>query len=296
VGLFALHPISVALSGHVATTKAYFVWQLVRRPNHAFSFYATTVPRVVGPLVVAAALLAVWLVWRSRKPAWREILLLSWVLVPAAAFTLWPVKGFQYLLPCAPAIAVLAAEGIVHAPWRVPEPISRRLPGRGLPSAVLPLGATALVIGSLLMTTVPSVSAAPSATGLAGTGGIPGGREAGHWVRAHTPEGSVLLTLGPSMANIMQYYGNREAYGLSVSPNPLHRNPSYQPVPNPDFALRNGDMQYVVWDAWSAGRSAHFSESLKALARRFHGQVVHEEYAQTPKGKVPVIIVYEVRP
>jgi Dolichyl-phosphate-mannose-protein mannosyltransferase len=295
LGLFALHPLSVALSGHASTTKAYLVWQLVRRPNHPFSFYASTVPRVVGPLVVAAAVLAVAVVWRSRKPAWREVLLLSWVLVPFAAFSLWPVKGFQYLLPCAPALAVLAAEGIVHAPWRVPTFVSRHLPGRGVPTALVPLVVSTVVLGSLLLATVPSVGASPSATGLAGTGGTPGGREAGHWVRAHTPDGSVFLTLGPSMANIIEYYGNRRALGLSVSPNPLHRNPSYEPVPNPDFALRNADLQYVVWDSWSAGRSAHFSRTLETLARRFHGHAVHREYAETAQGRVPVIVIYEVR-
>ena len=49
-----------------------------------------------------------------------------------------------------------------------------------------------------------------------------------------------MLTLGPSMANIIQYYGHRKTFGLSVSPNPLHRNPAYPPVVNPDFALRDG--------------------------------------------------------
>ena len=31
------------------------------------------------------------------------------LLVPFAFFQLWPTKGFQYLLPAAPAIALLAA-------------------------------------------------------------------------------------------------------------------------------------------------------------------------------------------
>ena len=103
------------------------------------------------------------------------------------------------------------------------------------------------------------------------------------------------MTLGPSMANIIGYYGDRKAYGLSVSPNPLHRNPSYEPIPNPDYALRHGDMQYVVWDLWSAKRSSHFSEVLKGLARRFHGRIVHTETIGTGADKRPVIVVYEVR-
>ena len=295
IAMFALHPVSVALSGYSSTARAYLIWQLVRRPNHAFTFYVDTVPAAVGPLVLVAALLAVWLVYRARTPAWREVLLVSWILVPTAAFTLWPVKGFQYLLPCAPALAVLAAQGVLGTRWRLPGLVQRLLRGRTVTPRALSGVLGALIIISLMVVSLPRLSATPSASGLAGSGGIPGGRETGHWINTHTPKGTVVMTLGPSMANIIEYYGHRKAYGLSVSPNPLHRNPSYEPIPNPDFALRHGDMQYVVWDLWSAKRSAHFSEVLKGLARRFHGHAVHTEFIGTGADKRPVIVVYEVR-
>src|SRR5688572_28933533 len=81
---------------------------------------------------------------------------------------------------------------------------------------------------------------------MAGTGGVPGGREAGQWIKENLPSEATLLTIGPSMANILQFYGTRKALGLSVSPNPLHRNPSYEPVPNPDLKIRSNDIQYIV--------------------------------------------------
>jgi 4-amino-4-deoxy-L-arabinose transferase-like glycosyltransferase len=294
LAIFALHPVSVALSGHVSTTKAYLVWQLVRRPNHGFGFYAEAVPMVVGPLVLAFAIVTVWLVWRRRRSAWREVLLVSWVLVPVAAFTVWPVKGFSYLLPCAPAVALLAAEGVRQAAQFRFLPASSRFRSTS-PTTVAAV--LALVVGaSLLVHTAPRVSATPAASGLAGTGGIPGGRETGHWIRQHSPEGAAFMTIGPSMANIIRYYAHRDAFGLSVSPNPLHRNPSYVPIENPDYALRHGDIQYLVWDRWSAQRSPHFSEHIRVLARRFQGQVVHREYAGPDRVDEPVIVVYAVRP
>ena len=72
------------------------------------------------------------------------------------------------------------------------------------------------------------------------------------------PGGSTILTVGPSMANVIAFYGHRQAYGLSVSPNPLNRNPSYTAVENADAQLRNGAIQYVVWDSFSAARSPSF--------------------------------------
>ena len=117
----------------------------------------------------------------------------------------------------------------------------------------------------------------------------------------HPPLGRVLLALGPSMANIIQFYGHRKAYGLSVSPNPLRRNPSYEPVNNPDQRIRNNELQYVVWDSFSAARTPFFSQGVLRYVSKYHGRVVHTEYitvngstgAETQK---PVIVVYEVRP
>jgi hypothetical protein len=109
------------------------------------------------------------------------------------------------------------------------------------------------------------------------------------------------MTIGPSMANILQFYGHRRAFGLSVSPNPLHRNPSYTPIRNPDFEIRTGEFQYLVWDSYSAGRSSFFSEKLIQYAQRYNGRVVHTETVpiedeQGTLQETPVIIIYEVRP
>jgi hypothetical protein len=136
---------------------------------------------------------------------------------------------------------------------------------------------------------------------LAGSGGVPGGREAGLWVRENVPAGATLMTIGPSMANIIQYYGHRRASGLSVSPNPLFRNPSYEPINNPDLEIRSGDIQYVVWDSFSAARTGYFSDRLLEYVNRYHGRALHTEtiVTTTPSGEevtLPVIIVYEVRP
>ena len=312
-GVFLVHPVSVALAGHVGTGKAYLVWQLLRRPNHGWGFYAETVPWAIGPLVLGAALVALWRV--GGASAWREVLLGAWIVAPVAAFEVWPVKGFQYLLPAAPAVAVLAARGVfrLRAPaWAIrgADRLLARLPAR-LPAWRLPNAAATtaglravtagLILLSLLLVSLSHVRRTDATQLLAGTGGLPGGREAGRWVGAHTPEGATVLTVGPSMANVIQYYGHRPAFGLSVSPNPLHRNPSYIPIVNPDRQMRNGDLQYAVWDAFSAARSPHFSEQLLHLARRYNARAVHTEYVtgrdrSGRPAKVPVIVVYEVRP
>ena len=110
------------------------------------------------------------------------------------------------------------------------------------------------------------------------------------------------MTIGPSMANLVQYYGRRQAYGLSVSPNPLNRNPSYEPLVNPDRALRDNEIQYVVWDAFSASRSPEVlaqAAALRGPLRRPGGPqrgAAGHAALDRPDRRRPAIVVFEVRP
>jgi hypothetical protein len=293
--VIAPFPLSLVLAGGGGsqTTGQYLVWQLFRRPNHDFFFYPTVVPPALGLVVIAVALLGLAFVWRQQT--WREKLLLSWILVPTLFFQIWPVKGYQYLIAVAPPLAILAASALTRFNPRAVQGFGWELDTRW----VRPL-ATGIVALSLAIPTLGAIQPSSSDQFLAGTGGVPGGREAGRWIEANTPEGSRLLTIGPSMANILQFYGHRRAYGLAVSPNPLHRNPSYEPLDNPDLLIRNNELQYVVWDSFSAARSPFFSEGVMRYVSRYHGRAVHTEtvHVSTPSGDVakPVIIVYEVRP
>lgn len=305
VAVMAAFPLSVSLAGGGGggKTQQYLVWQLFRRPNHTWDFYPTVVPPAVGVLVIAAALLGLWLL--RRKGGWPEKLLGLWILVPVVFFELWPTKGFQYLLPAAPPLALLAARTLVRLPER---DLRFCLPRQGLyyrvwrvPQFLPGLLGTVLIAVSLLLTSWSRVYPAPSATFIAGSGGIPGGREAGLWIDANIPEGATFVAIGPSMANILKFYGHRRTLGLSVSPNPLHRNPSYEPVYNLDYQIRSGEVQYLVWDSFSAGRSEFFSATLLRYVNKYYGQVVHMQTipVTTPEGAAvekPVIIIYEVRP
>jgi hypothetical protein len=162
---------------------------------------------------------------------------------------------------------------------------------------------TALILAGLVAAAciaIPAIATVRSETdsantGLAGGGGTPGGRAAAQWIGDHAPADAAVMTIGPSMANIVQFYGDRSADGLSVSPNPLHRNPTDRSIGNANAALRAGKYQYVVWDAYSAARSPNFGTRAEQLVQRFGGQPVDVQRG-TFRGKPdqPLVIVYEL--
>lgn len=291
LGVFAVvvlpFPLTIVLAGKSETGKSYLSWQLFRRPNHDLGFYPATVPWFIGPLVIVAAIAGIAATW-GRRRTWRERLLISWFLVPAVFFEIWPVKGFHYLLAAAIPIAILAAGmlgRLVDGTFTSEErPTTRRLTA-GM--AVLAVVGLSLLIPSVIAVQPPTASSL-----LAGTGGVPGGREMGEWVRKNVPEGAEFMTVGPSMANLVRFYGHRLAFGVSVSPNPLNRNPSYEPITNPDQAIRSSNLQYLVWDSYSTSRSHFFGDKIISYAERYNGRII---YTYKSAGKA-TIVIYEVRP
>jgi hypothetical protein len=288
----AMFPISVALAGRSDTAQSYLVWQLLRPSNHEWSFFLTVVPPAMGWGVIIAAL-AGFIVLRAER-TWRETLLLCWILIPTTVFQIWSVKGFQYLLPIAPAVALLAARTLTR--WRPAWPRRVNFAGRWFTAAP----AIALCVW-LAISSWNVAGFRPTTSQMAGGGGIPGVRETGEWIDLNLPEDAVFMAIGPSMANLIQFYGHRRAYGLSVSANPLNRNPSYLPLINPDAHLRYGDVQYIVFDAFTANRSPFFTQTLMGYVEKYDAR---EIYAYTMPGEdefghpqpVKIIVIYEVRP
>lgn len=295
LAMMAVLPLSILFSGRRSTGQNYLAYQLFRRSNHSLTFYATEVPVAIGLLVVVFALVAIiGLMVRAvqHQPVHAtEKLLMCWAAVPIVGFELYPVKGFQYLLPVAPVAAVFAAQQILRLP-------SISLKRARISRPVVHLVVATIVLLSLVWPTWQRISPTPGTTIVAGSGGIPQGREAGTFVAENLPEGAELLTIGPSMANIIMYYSHRRAWGLSVSPNPLNRNPSYTALTNPDASLRQGEIQYIVWDAYSASRSPHFSEELMAYVKKFKATLIRyfDVAAQhNNRTSATVIKIYEVR-
>jgi hypothetical protein len=293
-------PVTLLLARRSSTGNNYLTYQLFRRPNHPALFYLQTVPSALGIMLIVVAALGLFFLWRERS--WRETLLLSWIFVTVIFFQIWPVKGFQYLLPIAPAVTLLAGRLLGQLITQ----------GHGNESSkpafnylTIPPALSWVVVGvlgfSMGLASWQRIQPETTSLFLAGTGGIPGGREVGTWIEQNVPVGARFMTIGPSMANIVEFYGQRIAYGLSVNPNPLHRNPAYDPILNPDLQLHDSDLNYIVWDSYSAARTPFFANKILLYLKKYNGRAVHTQSitVKDSQGNLvsqPVIIIYEVHP
>jgi 4-amino-4-deoxy-L-arabinose transferase-like glycosyltransferase len=307
-------PLSLMLSGGSGTTQQFFVWQLFRRPNHPPDFYLSIIPVVGIPIVALAVIGAARAIYRRKA---MDVLVLSSALVTLAFFQAWPVKGFQYLLPVMTPAVLLASDGLIGLGQAAATLVSRISLDARLPAGWAARGAAIAIACTVLWAGATSVLAAPAPMLLAtdsddtltqpaygftaGTGGLAASRPTGDWIEHHTLDGARFITIGPSFANVIQWYGHRRAVALSVSPNPLRRNPTYEPVVNPDQLLRTNSVQYLVYDSYTASRTEFFTKKLLAYVAKYNGVQVFSYYETARKpdgsmGKVPVVLIYEVHP
>ena len=310
-------PLSLVLTGGSKLVQEFFIWQVLRRPNHDYSFYLTVIPSIGIPLV---ALAVIGLITALRRRKGLDVLIVSLAVVVVAFFEAWPVKGFQYLIPLITPVALLAADGLVslsrwvaHALDRFSVPYASastwsRLALVGTCSVVLGVGSIGVVatpataiLGTDSDQTAPAATPKAAFTFTAGTGGLEASRPVGKWIKENTLSDAHFLTVGPSFANIIQFYGGRRALALSVSPNPLRRNPTYDPVENPDLSIKTNAIQYLVYDSYSAARTPFFAHKLMQFVHKYNGILVYADYQPVQDGngrtvQVPVVLIYEVHP
>ncbi len=282
----------------------FFLWQFTRDPNHSPDYFARVILQFSGWSFLGLLLVGVAILGARRSSA--DQLVLWWIGLFGLFFQFWPTKLFPYLFLILPAMAIaaaLAATRLVDATTSVLR-MRRARPSRALGTVV-----GALVV-SLIISSGGIVLAGPAAE-LDGFGDFDievqtfaGSREFSEWAYDNTPDNSRFVTIGPSLGNILRFYGRRDSVALSVSTDPAKRNPAYVPLANPNLAMRQMSVHYIVWDAYSADRSAFYNSRLRDFARKLGGEIVFSVYADgerivsvngpAPDGADVRIVVWDV--
>src|SRR3954447_2083210 len=280
----------------------YIIYQLFRPPNHPVWYFPVVFWIFITPVATAAIAYGVILACIRRTRA--DKLLLSWLAVFGAFFQFWPTKLLPYAIILVPAMAILGARGLVElflwarARWSIAVAAAAAFV---MALAVFgPMVGPAWRAGDVIR---DSSFSGPLTTDVE-VQDFAGGRETGQWFATHTPSNAVALTMGPSLGNLVSFYGDRDFFALSVSTDPKLRNPAYRPIPNPDFDIRQLEVQYAVWDAYTADRSQWYADRLMNYVRKYSGKPVFSVWADgntvdsgkgaPPPGAEVRIVVYQL--
>ena len=194
LGLLSFTPALVEVFGNTGGWRDYLGSSTERTSAVPWHYYPSVLWSSEGALLWLVMLLGVVVavVRRDRK----DLLPVVWVGVYAVFLQTYPLKGFNYLLPLVPPLALLAARGLVHAVGQVQRHVRWDL------RLVAPLAGVALVLSQ--------VGALAGAVGNDRSAGM---REAAMWLRAHgaARAGTIALSHG-SGQYVLPFYGGIDAY------------------------------------------------------------------------------------
>jgi Dolichyl-phosphate-mannose-protein mannosyltransferase len=255
-----------------SSSSGYIIYQVFREPNHPFWYFPVVFWIFITPVATLAIAYGIFIAAARRTRG--DKLLLSWLIVFGAFFQFWPTKLLPYAIILLPAMVLLGSRGVVDAVRR----IRARWPA-GLTTAVAAAVALAVFVPMLgpawrAGDVIRDSSFSGPLTTDVEVQDFAGGREVGTWFSEHTPTNTTVLTMGPSLGNLVSFYGDRDFYALSVSRDPKLRNPAYRPILNPDSEIRQMHVQYAVWDAYTADRSPFYSQQLMAYQEKYSGTPV----------------------
>ena len=258
----------------------FFLWQFARAPNHSPDYFLNVLLQFAGWGFVLAMTLGIAGLVLRRSSA--DQLLLWWLGTFGLFFQFWPTKLFPYLFLILPGMVIAAVAAIAELSSRIAG-WARATPAWGTAGFAATNLALVLALG---IGSAGIVTAGPAAE-LEGFGDFDievqtfaGSREFGQWAGENTPDNARFITIGPSLGNILRFYGARDSVALSVSTDPAKRNPAYVPIENPDLAMRQMSVHYIVWDAYSADRSAFYNNRLRGYARKLGGEIVFSAWAE----------------
>jgi hypothetical protein len=250
----------------------YIIYQLFRAPNHPVWYFPVVFWIFITPVATLAAGCGVVLCAVRRDRAAK--LLVSWLGVFGFFFQFWPTKLLPYAIILTPAMAIVGALAVVEgarfvrARWN--DTVAKVVAAVACVAILVPMIGPTWQAGAVIR---DSSFSGPFTTDVE-VQDFAGGREVGTWLGTHTPKNAVVLTMGPSLGNLVSFYGNRDWYALSVSMDPKLRNPAYRPIANPDLDIRQIKVTYAVWDAYTADRAPWYSQRLESYVKKYNGTPV----------------------
>jgi hypothetical protein len=265
--VIAPFPISLALAGGEGTQKAqsYLIWKLFRRPNHTWDFYLTTVPDAIGPLLIVAALSGCSCCVTSGRGA--SLLLL----VDHCADRVLSACGQPRVPLFAGRCTCHRRPGRTHA-----EPVgTQEGAGTGAPWLEHELAAGGARQHHCVDVAAAQLAGNPIVQLHSVSGGFgwgvrrPRDRAVARCERAERSQTDDPGALHGQYSSVLWSSQGLRPVGQSEPAAPAIRRTSRS---ESDLQMRSGDLQYIVWDSFSAARSPFFSEKMLGMCDATTGE------------------------
>lgn len=199
LSLPALTPVALQIMVNHAELATFLSASTKRASDVAWYFYLSQLWQAEGVVMCAILGLGV-LVTAVRRDA-RDLLPVTWLVLFVLFLQHYPLKGFNYLLPAIPPLALLAGRSLAG-------PLASLTRDAGLL-----LGARPVRLGTAALGLVICLVQAPAVRTAMANDDSAGMREAAYWLQAHGAQRAGAMTLSHGSGQyVLSFYGGIDAY------------------------------------------------------------------------------------
>ncbi|MDQ1745492.1 MAG: hypothetical protein QOE23_3831, partial [Pseudonocardiales bacterium] len=218
VSLPALTPVAIQVLADHAELANFLAASTKRASDVVWYFYLSELWRSEGLLM--CAILGFGVLSTVLRRDRRDLLPATWLVMFALFLQLYPLKGFNYLLPAMPPLALLAGRALNESLARAGQYVHRPAEAgarRGLlgPTPVIARSMIARPVifgtaGLALVICLAQLSAVRAAMSDEGSAGM---REAAYWLQAQGAQRAGAMTLSHGSGQyVLSFYGGVDAY------------------------------------------------------------------------------------
>ena len=277
----AVSPAILQFSSNYSQLTAFFFNGASRISSVKPTYYVDKLISFAGTIFLIITILgiAVALIYRKRG----DILCLILAVTVFGFFQVYPLKGFNYILPFVPVASILAGRGLVSLVRSLNLLPHLELSGNSQRQRVL----TTILIISLLAPISYSLGYA-SLHNVVYDRPFVGLREAAYWLRDNAPPGAGAMTISQGSAQyVLSFYAKIDAYpfGNFSLHTVLPGNGLFPGAPPPDPLIQNGTVTYLVhYVSWGGDDPIHMpakrpiEEKFLEFIQKYQGKVLHTVY------------------
>ncbi|MGH9877531.1 MAG: ArnT family glycosyltransferase [Nitrososphaerales archaeon] len=206
------------------------------------TYYLEVLIQYAGYFFIALTVLGIAVALLHRKK--EDLLCLIGIAVVAGFFLIYPLRGWNYILPLVPAAAILGARALVHLIAFLKPMFSARREEK-LRNLKVVVGAA----GILLLITASYYQGYASVYNMVYDRPFVGLREAAYWLRDNAPPGAGVMTISHGSAQyVLSLYAKIDSYpfGAFRLHTVLPGGKTIPGAPPPEPLIQNGTVTYLV--------------------------------------------------
>lgn len=207
------------------------------------TYYLDKLITYAGGFFIGTTILGVAVALLYRKK--EDLLCLVWLAVTVVFFQLYPLKGWNYILPLVPVATILAGRSIVSIIAFFRPLISRNTNVKLIYSRKTVAG----ILGILILTTASYSQAYASLYNMVYDRPFVGLREAAYWLEENAPPGAGVMTISHGSAQyVLSLYAKIDSYpfGTFKLHTVLPGGATIPGAPAPEPLIQDGTVTYLV--------------------------------------------------